>query len=302
MIEHETNVGLSERQRLMAEDLGPIINFLSNQAYGRARNVYNPTPDTEIAIFADFRSFSLDLSRLVQVEYLRMTEKDTPGSYNLNALNGLINSCRQTEISGILESLTHYPNDTEVMEEGLRTGIVMPLAAYQTLRGDPQSFQKQLPGIDIRVDIKDATKVLRDRRFHTILLQLSRTYNGFYGNESANPTVFCRNVHSPFSVFHNLGKIFKADEMKLAKPVRKHLRASYERANNPPNFRAADIVRSTIGCPARLATFRTLGEYAQAFADDNGIQHDELVNQGKPAIVGGCEFVACALEKQATVS
>lgn len=276
----ELVVGGPDRTQLMAEDLGPVVGYLASRTY-EAVALQPPQQFTPLETLEDLANFAEGLQHRLSLGYREVFEQ--PGGIRVDALQRLITDHKYPSIGPNEVELTYYARQALMMHESLETSVIMPLVSYRQLQ-----IERSQPEFDAR----GAIRALRDRHFQTALLQLSNTHGGIYKNGSTRIYYLMGYGVSPFERFEREdAAIFDQDLparlSDAAKTVLEHTREETEGKNG-----------QSIGCPVRYATFQALGPYALAFAEDNNIDPEALMVQGKPAIVLGAEFVANELEKQ----
>jgi hypothetical protein len=283
------------RPEVQRQDIGPMVNDIALEIYARAPEQWaaekcyeqfvRPIAFRQMHLLADslilpLDTMAYDLAEIRQTEAL-LTCIDTPSS-----LIGEVSNDEQT---------THYPNVAHVLEEGLSSGVVMPLSAYRHVVAARNAKAK---GVDFRVededldmeqiDLKDMAATLRSTTFQSTLLRLAHAPNGTYGTFSSR-TSGLKEYDKNSLYGPNAGQTLAVEDdgrLSLTENAQEELKRR----------RTKDSDRSA-GCPVRYTTYPVLGRFARSYAEENKINEEALKHPGKSAIVAGCEYIANCVEK-----
>ncbi len=275
------------RARLQAEDLGPIVGYLTARIYEYVSDV-EPICKVNLSSYDDLANFAESQQKqLYHASRSVLGSVGNSSDYSSYPLQDLVASHRHMPDGNASVPLTHYGHIDEVINEGLNSGVVMPLAVFKL-------FYEEALETSIFPGTNTFIEALRDKRFQSLVLRFANTHNGFYASGSTSPhTVGDRQIRqTTFKKFPSHIKILKPGQMQLSSIAKAYLRDSKESVDN------CKLMGTTVGCPVRFASFQSLGCFAREFAEVNEVDPEMLRNPGASAIVLGCEYLAKELEKQ----
>lgn len=296
---------LSSRAQLQREDLGPIVNYVALEIYDQAADLWNPESFI-VDNISDLRYVQLShLARdMMQPfdtavnQYIHRGENLlTAASLEEGLLCARITGVGSREWTSAAHRLTYEPKFIALLNEGLATGIIMPLIAYRDMKSYEACNSVCEPAIlDRTLDLEDASTWLRSRHFQALMLLAAHTRNGVYKEGSFRLHGLYDHTIDPYRELSHEPFEFIDGRPYFQKSTKKSLHRELVRSTvEPKNFQESD------GCPARRATYPKLGKYAREFARQSNIDEAELRYPSRSAIVAGCEYVAHCLESLVTI-
>jgi len=284
----ERRVSDKTRPELQREDTGPVLNHLAGVLYEQAGEMWEPSEtlaSKQSLTFSDLGEVSADIWRPLP-GLLRAWIRETDGDHNSVA------HMLKLDVpvpDGTLRRATFHSDTYQALEEGLTTGLVVPMYAYRMLAAARMGVEE--PELAAHtLDLGDLSAILRDPSFGAALITLSNTGLGFYeiNEEAKAPGRFWKDVRTrvPSNPLFRLGPdaLLMTDKgLVVSMDARKRLseyKARAEYKNSPSG-----------GCPVRFKSYPCLGEYALGYAGEMGVLPEELRSQEESAILGGYHFV-----------
>jgi len=282
------------RAQVQKEDLGPILNVIAQDIYNEVGDSWHPPSNLSHDTHIDLAPLAGDLdykTAMASSDYLQ------GGKYQ--SIDDLIETYRLNE--GANFTLTWHSSSVNVLDEGLRTGIMMPLHVYCAMQSQKTygyAFSDRIA--DDNLDIPHLVTTLRSSSFRKVVLALAKAPNGTYLGNSANPSSIVMNNPLRRIAVDSEFFLFDGEHVVLSPAVRHVLRAKYE-GRNAHDFKTDhlnDIPQgNTSGCPVRFNSFKNIGQFAARFAEERGITQELMMSGTPSAIISGCEFVARCVEK-----
>lgn len=300
------------RARLQRQELGPIVHDLGHEIYDKAEARIEAgaplTCPTDLPSLATFAS-----SCLRAVEAVKTMGDLRDSRFRYETAKSVITSNRgySTDLEGnpFDYEITHYEGLYNVMNEGLTSGVVVPLQLYRLikLRDHPSSVRQHSKPPDVRatkedlqVDAQDVIDQLSSDYFQRMLHQLAVGNNGSLGRASTAISNLSSPDVSQARVFNVVGlvglpKSFEydkdgsvigwskvcLDEIKALKVAARSSKRSLEKESG--------------GCPVRHTTFPVLGEIASRHFEEIGTPDGQPRNQGESLISRGTRYVRTIL-------
>lgn len=257
-----------DRPKFQQTELGPVLNHVANRifestptaglncfGYGQQQD---PVPDIEI------------FERVVAASHNALLDNSA------NYIASLAPVRKMFFVQTLQGGLTFYKNPDEIVNEGIKSGLVVPANAVLTLLAEQQGVGYDRDD-DLAIAFDDVSRILADRRFQNALVRLAKAPNGSYRNSSVHIAPLGSSLLLPDLC--TKGPVFNG--FNLDKKVKEFLKAKLEEKRE-----------KTDGCPVRKATYPDLGSYADMYAESLGISPDELRVQKASAIVMGAKYLS----------
>lgn len=280
------------RPRLQRQELGPMLHDLGHVLYDQAeeailRDGIQPEP-VDLETLVKFGSECVDT-------VLKIAEYTTHQA--IVKTQALLDDTSHIEdvdegLSQLIR-VTHLSGARDVLNEGLMSGVVIPLQLYRTMR-----LAEDGAGEHTAISAVDAADRITSPSFQTMLHQLAVGNNGSLGVGAASATYLGSPRESgSLRVFREMGPqqaIFEFDDVGKAEAFTTTFLAIKKEIRRRET-QGASLSWQTGGCPVRHTDFPVLGEHAQNYFD--AIGQDGPRNQGESLITRASRFVSAALLK-----
>lgn len=308
------------RPWVQRNELGPLVHQLGHEIYDQAEvEILGEVDAGRLKAPTHYGQLESLVGRLADTLYGL-----TPNDETLESMLYTYNPIIKNNDLATGSRLTHYFSPVQILDEGLRTGIVAPLLLYRAATIPPERIadifasimHQQYRGTELPFDVERAVVNLKSPYFQKMLHFLALGANGSLGRASSavDDLIYFSEDLGPLKIYppdsrgSRFGATWATKFAAVVEGVAQQRREQfiYDKQGNPvdftPNFKREFMEEQQSiksgwsgGCPVRHETYKITGPLAAEYFKAQGQAEGLPARQGESLITRGNRFIATIL-------